>query len=249
MSNFDFEDNSDPWSSVGTISINSKPKNEKELKSDKFNQNKKPVSTSNPFQNNIDNELSGFVELDSNKKSFDPNKEYNPEEEIPLLEELGISTDRIKEKIFSVMTFHKVNKKILEDADMTGPFLIFIVFALSLILQKKTHFGYIYGINLFGGVIISTLMNLMSKKESIMLYNTISVLGYCMIPIVLASFIGVFISLKEVFGFLLCFFAIIGSSITATNFFEEVLNMQSQKWLIFYPLLLFYTCFLLLTVY
>jgi hypothetical protein len=82
-----------------------------------------------------------------------------------------------------------------------------------------------------------------------MLYNTISVLGYCMIPIVLASFIGVFISLKEVFGFLLCFFAIIGSSITATNFFEEVLNMQSQKWLIFYPLLLFYTCFLLLTVY
>lgn len=249
MSNFDFEDNSDPWSSVGTISINSKPKNEKEFKSEKFNQNKKPVSTSNPFQNNIDNELSGFVELDSNKKSFDPNKEYNPEEEIPLLEELGISTDRIKEKIFSVMTFHKVNKKILEDADMTGPFLIFIVFALSLILQKKTHFGYIYGINLFGGVIISTLMNLMSKKESIMLYNTISVLGYCMIPIVLASFIGVFISLKEVFGFLLCFFAIIGSSITATNFFEEVLNMQSQKWLIFYPLLLFYTCFLLLTVY
>lgn len=207
------------------------------------------IVSNNSFNDDNLQELTGFVDLDSNKKTFDPNKEYNPDEELPLLEELGISTERIKEKVFSVLTFHKVNKQVLEDADMAGPFLIFIIFAISLILQKKTHFGYIYGITIFGGFLISSLMNLMSKKESIMLYNTISVLGYCMIPVVITSYVGVLFTLKQTIGLVLSLIAIIASSFTATNFFEEVLAMQKQKWLIFYPLFLFYTCFLILTLY
>lgn len=195
-------------------------------------------------------ELSGFVNMNEDRTPmFDPNKPYDPNEETPLLEELGISPQRIKEKIISVITINKLNKKILEDSDMTGPFLIFILFCVTLILQKKTHFGYIYGTTLFGGFIINTLMNLMSKKESILLYNTISVLGYCMLPIVFASFIGIIISLKALVGFITCLACIIMSSYSASNFFEEVLAMQSQKWLIFYPLMLFYTSFLLVTMY
>jgi hypothetical protein len=194
-------------------------------------------------------ELSGFVNMNEDRNTFDPNKPYDPNEETPLLEELGISPQRIKEKIISVITINKLNKKILEDSDMTGPFLIFILFCFTLILQKKTHFGYIYGTTLFGGFIINTLMNLMSKKESILLYNTISVLGYCMIPIVFASFIGILINLKALVGSVTCLACIVMSSYSASNFFEEVLAMQSQKWLIFYPLMLFYTSFLLVTMY
>lgn len=163
--------------------------------------------------------------------------------------ELGINPERIYEKIISVLTIHKVDKKILEDSDMTGPFLIFILFGVSLILQKKSHFGYVYGITLFGGFIICNLMNLMSRRESILLYNTISVLGYCMLPVVIASFFAVMISLKAVIGSVLCLAAILMSSYAATNFFEEVLQMHSQKWLVFYPLVMFYTCFTLLTIY
>lgn len=195
-------------------------------------------------------ELSGFVNMNEDRTPiFDPNKPYDPNEETPILEELGISPQRIKEKIISVITINKLNKKILEDSDMTGPFLIFILFCITLILQKKTHFGYIYGTTLFGGFIINTLMNLMSKKESILLYNTISVLGYCMLPIVFASFIGILINLKALVGSITCLACIIMSSYSASNFFEEVLAMQSQKWLIFYPLMLFYTSFLLVTMY
>ena len=190
-----------------------------------------------------------MVDLDGGNNNFDPNKMYDPNEELPLLTELGICPDRIKEKIISVITMKKLDKQMLEDSDMSGPFIIFIFFALSLVLQKKAHFGYIYGTTLFGGFIISTLMNLISKKESILLYNTISVLGYCMIPVVATSFIGLIIELKALVGSILCIGSIIMGSYTASNFFEEVLSLKSQKFLIFYPLMLFYTSFLLITVY
>lgn len=227
---------------------------------DPFKQSKEPqVSKKQAFEtqdisDNNDPDLGGFIPLEEkNTRKYDPKKEYDPtveyDDEVPILEELGISPQRIKEKIFSVLTIHKVDKIVLEDADMAGPFLIFIIFAVFLILQKKTHFGYIYGITLFGGFILSTLMNLMSRKESILLYNTISVLGYCMIPVVLTSFIGIFLSLKQFIGIIVCMISIGASSYTATMFFEEVLAMQSQKWLVFYPVLLFYSSFVLLTVY
>ena len=43
--------------------------------------------------------------------------------------------------------------------------------------------------------------------------------------------------------------AILASSYSATQFFEIVLSMREQKWLIFYPLVLFYTCFTLLAIF
>jgi len=39
------------------------------------------------------------------------------------------------------------------------------------------------------------------------------------------------------------------SSYSATQFFEVVLSMREQKWLIFYPVVLFYTCFTLLAIF
>lgn len=262
MSEFaDFDNEKDPWSDIGMINLGDKnsksnPNQTKEvippakILTSKVSKAKPGIQS--PFVSQTEEDkkdLSGFVSFEAPSKSETPNKDFNSEEELPILEELGISTERIKEKVISVIKMKKIDKKTLEDSDMAGPFLIFIIFALTLILQKKTHFGYIYGTTIFGGFIISTIMNLMSKKESILLYNTISVLGYCMIPVVGASFIGVIINLKDVIGIFICLLSIVLSSYTATNFFEEVLMMESQKWLIFYPLMLFYTCFVILTVY
>ena len=71
---------------------------------------------------------------------------------------------------------------------MDGPLLIFLLLTFSLFLQYEI--GYIYEISLFGS-------NLMSKNNGILLYNTISVLGYFLIPIVLLSFIAVFLDMKN----------------------------------------------------
>ena len=89
----------------------------------------------------------------------------------------------------------------------------------------------------------------MSKNKEILLYNTISVLGYCLIPIVILSFIAIFLNMRNIFGGILSFVAIILSSLNASRFFEIGLEMYSQRWLIFYPVALYYTCYVLVTIY
>lgn len=85
------------------------------------------------------------------------------EEEPPLLEELGINPTNIKNKIISILTLQRIEKKSLEDSDMAGPFLIFMLFVFSLVLQKKFWFSYLYGISVFGSIMLFLLMNLMNK--------------------------------------------------------------------------------------
>lgn len=197
-------------------------------------------------KNAYDNEGLKKEEKNSQNKNNEENEE---EEELPLLEELGINPQSIKNKIFGVLTLKRVDKKFLEDSDMAGPILIFLSFAFSLVLQYKSCFGYIYGISLFGSVLVFLLLNLMSKNNSILLYNTISVLGYCLIPIVFLSFLAIVYSMKNILGLIFCCVAIILSSLNASRFFEIALEMYSQRWLIFYPIALFYTCFVLVTIY
>ena len=74
-------------------------------------------------------------------------------------------------------------------------------------------------------------------------------MGYCMIPIVLLSFLNVFLALNTLIGAIFSVIAIIFSSYSATIFFEEVLCMKEQKWLIFYPVTLFYTFFVFLAIF
>ena len=209
----------------------------------------KRKKTDEGLSENIDLSKNAYEENDSKENNKEQNNNEEDEEELPLLEELGINPQNIKNKIIGVITLKRIDKKFLEDSDMAGPLLIFLLFAFSLVLQYKINFGYIYGISLFGSILLFLLLNLMSKNNGILLYNTISVLGYCLIPIVLLSFIAVFLDMKNFLGGLLSLIAIVLSSLNASRFFEIGLEMYSQRWLIFYPVALFYTCFVLVTIY
>ena len=199
---------------------------------------------------NIDLTQNAYEDKPYNQTGTSDNKPLNDDDEdIPLLEDLGINLQNIKKKIISILTIHRIDKKFLQESDLAGPFFIFAIFTFSLILQKKTCFGSLYGISVFGSVLLFLLMNLMSKKSAILLYDTISVLGYCLIPVVILSFIAVFITMKGLIGGVLCFLIIIVASISATRFFEIALDMSEQKWLIFYPVSLFYTCFVLVSIF
>ena len=214
-------------------------------------QKNKRKKTDEGLSENIDLSKNAYEDNDTKGDNTEKKNNENDDDEVelPLLEELGINPQNIKNKIIGVITLRKIDKKFLEDSDMAGPLLIFLLFAFSLVLQYKINFGYIYGISLFGSVLIFLLLNLMCKNNGILLYNTISVLGYCLIPIVLLSFIAVFLDMKNVFGGILCLIAIVLSSLNASRFFEIGLEMYSQRWLIFYPVALFYTCFVLVTIY
>jgi hypothetical protein len=224
---------------------------EKENKDDEKTKLKPKLKTQNEeFSENIDLSKNAYEENDSKDNENKDNNNEEDEEELPLLEELGINPQNIKNKIMGVITLKRIDKQFLKDSDMAGPLLIIMLFAFSLVLQYKINFGYIYGISLFGSVLIFLLLNLMSKgNNSILLYNTMSVLGYCLIPIVLLSFFAVFLDMKNIFGEVLSLIAIVLSSLNASRFFEIGLDMSSQRWLIFYPVALFYTCFVLVTIY
>ena len=220
-----------------------------ELKPKKKSKRKK---TDENLSENIDLTKSAYDENskgENNSEEKDNNKDEEDEIEPPLLEELGINPQNIKNKIIGVITLKRIDKKFLEDSDMAGPLLIFLLFAFSSVLQYKINFGYIYGISVFGSILVFLLLNLMSKNNGILLYNTISVLGYCLIPIVLLSFIAVFMDMKNILGGIIAFLAIVLSSLNASRFFEIGLDMYSQRWIIFYPVALFYTCFVLVTIY
>ena len=219
-----------------------------ELKPKKKSKRKK---TDENLSENIDLTKSAYEENSQKDNNNEEKENKNEEDEIepPLLEELGINPQNIKNKIIGVITLKRIDKKFLEDSDMAGPLLIFLLFAFSSVLQYKINFGYIYGISVFGSILLFLLLNLMSKNNGILLYNTISVLGYCLIPIVLLSFIAVFMDMKNFFGGIVAFLAIVLSSLNASRFFEIGLDMYSQRWLILYPVALFYTCFVLVTIY
>mmetsp|Transcript_23522 Transcript_23522/g.23264 ORF Transcript_23522/g.23264 Transcript_23522/m.23264 type:complete len:191 (+) Transcript_23522:44-616(+) len=175
--------------------------------------------------------------------------EVDDDSDPPLLEDLGINPEHIKQKTFSVLTFTSVDERLLSDPDMAGPLLFVVIFGALLLFAGKVHFGYIYGFGLLGSFGIYAVINLMSQEREIDLYRTVSILGYSLLPIVLLAGIGVFFKLNGPLGTMLAIICVGWSTFTAAKFFESLLEMKDQKYLIMYPVCLMYACFTLLTVF
>jgi len=61
----------------------------------------------------------------------------------------------------------------------------------------KPQFGYIYGLALLGSISLYCLLNLMSE-QGIDAYRVLSVLGYCLLPMVGVGALSVVITLEYV---------------------------------------------------
>lgn len=172
--------------------------------------------------------------------------------EPPLLEELGIHFDHIWMKTQSVLIPTKpITEHILDDTDLAGPLVFCFIFGCCLLLSAKVHFGYIYGFGVIGCVFLFFLMNLLSPARSIDIYRVCSVLGYCLLPIIVLAACNIVLSIRTLgyFGFFFASTCVLWSTHTATRFFEKALHMSDQKYLIAYPVGLVYSCFVLITVF
>ncbi|CEG75628.1 Putative Yip1 domain family, member 5 [Rhizopus microsporus] len=108
-------------------------------------------------------------------------------DEPPLLEELGLNFEHIKTKSLTVLNpFRTVPSTIMDDTDLAGPLLFIFLFGTFLLLSRKAHFGYIYGVGVLGVLSIYLILNLMSEN-GIDGSRTASVLGYCLLPMVMLS--------------------------------------------------------------
>ncbi|XP_019336649.1 protein YIPF7 isoform X3 [Alligator mississippiensis] len=128
-----------------------------------------------------------FLSHSNSSSSFD--------EEPPLLEELGINFDHIWQKTLTVLNPMKpADGSIMNETDMTGPTVFCLTLGATLLLAGKAHFGYVYGMSAIGCLGIHALLNLMSIAG--VSYGCVaSVLGYCLLPMVILSSCAIFFSL------------------------------------------------------
>jgi hypothetical protein len=167
--------------------------------------------------------------------------------EPPVLEELGIDLDHIYRRIQSVVFFRKISDDLVSDLDMGGPLFIALALGILLMFAGKVHFGYIYGLGLLGCVGAWVLVNVMSNKKGIDLYTTMSIVGYGLLPVVFLAFLGVFMRLTGFVGVMLSILTVLWCTMTASRFLECAVNMFHQRWLVAYPVMMIYICFVLIT--
>ncbi|XP_039264897.1 protein YIPF5-like [Styela clava] len=171
------------------------------------------------------------------------------DEEPPLLEELGINFDHITKKTFAVLNpFANTDPSIVNETDLAGPLCFCLALGGTLLLGGKVQFGYIYGIGGMGVLAMYLLLNLMTM-DGVSIGCVASIIGYCILPMVILSSTSLILSLQGLVGILLSVLIVGWCSLSASKLFVCGLNMESQQLLVAYPCALLYGVFALLTVF
>ncbi len=92
------------------------------------------------------------------------------------------------------------------------------------------------------------VMNLMSDI-GLSLSQTASVLGYCLLPMVLLSLISIFLGMSSIITYILSCLSIFWCTFSSSSIFVNVLKMERQRLLVAYPLFLLYATFALIAVF
>jgi hypothetical protein len=142
----------------------------------------------------------------------------------------------------------------MDDSDLAGPILFFLLFGTFLLFSGKVHFGYIYGLALLGTGSLHLILSLMSPplsstadstaiqdhtsgassshlSSTLTFPRSASVLGYCLIP------------MDGMLGYVLTSLAIVWCTYSSSGMFCAVGRMRGMRGLVAYPLALFYVGF------
>ncbi|CAG7558688.1 unnamed protein product [Fusarium equiseti] len=85
--------------------------------------------------------------------------------EPPLLEELGVNFGHIQAKTLAVLNpFRRIDSHIMDDSDLAGPLIFFLLFGFILLFSGQVHFGYIYGLAALGSISLHVILSLMSPS-------------------------------------------------------------------------------------
>ncbi|KAL4787523.1 surface antigen-domain-containing protein [Aspergillus varians] len=191
--------------------------------------------------------------------------------EPPLLEELGINFEHIRTKTLTVLNpFARIDQHLMDDSDLYGALLYIVLYGTFLLLSGKVFYGYIYGVALFGTVALHLILSLMSPIEpaspthppnvaepsnydphakpghfsaTLTFPRSASVLGYCFLPLVLTSLLGILTPMDTMIGYLLTTAAVGWCTYSSSGMFCAVARMSGMRGLVAYPLALFYVVF------
>jgi hypothetical protein len=147
---------------------------------------------------------------------------------------------------FGHVFFPKQSTSLLKDWDLWGPLFLSVLLAISL-QGTKTEFADVFVYIALGSVIVTVNTKLLSGKISF--FQSICVLGYCLLPLVLVSVLSNLL-LSKFFANSITLFSIrctivfvsfAWSVFASTAFLESnVTNLKERKMLALYPIFLFY---------
>ena len=171
----------------------------------------------------------------------------------------------------------------MDDSDLAGPILFFLLFGTFLLFSGKVHFGYIYGLALIGSLSLHTIFSLMAPPAdgsssasadphaphhhhhhhhhsssgsaqgglaSALTYpRSASVLGYCLLPLVVISLVGIVAPMDSAGGYVISCAAIVWCTYSSSGMFCAVGRMRSMRGLVAYPLGLFYVGFGIMVIF
>lgn len=175
----------------------------------------------------------------------------NFDEEPPLLEELGINTKQIWNKTVSILIPFRLNPRLHEDADLSGPFILVMAFGLFQLLAGKIHFGIILGWVTVAALFLYVVFNMLAGRNgNLDLYRCLSLIGYCMLPMVILSALALFLPQGGVVIFVLAAVFIIWSTRVCTRLLVELASCGDEhRGLIAYACFLIYMLFSLLVIF
>lgn len=161
----------------------------------------------------------------------------------------------------------------MDDSDLYGGLLYLILYGTFQALSGKALFGYIYGIALFGSLLLHWIFAMMTPPidpseqhdqmsqaqrdhaqhtgghggghfSSTLTYSrSLSVLGYCFLPLTMIAAVGVALPMDQVIGYGLTAAAVGWCTFSSSGMFVSVGRMRAMRGLVAYPLALFYTTF------
>ncbi|KPI84212.1 hypothetical protein ABL78_6728 [Leptomonas seymouri] len=176
----------------------------------------------------------------------------NPEDDLPLLEELGIFPRHILDKACAVLNPFRMSVDAAKDTDLAGPILFAFSLALLLSLRGKIQFSAIYGLFVLGVGFFKILLSLMqSKGGGAPLQLVVSTVGYGLLPTVLLALVRTICSwlLTRRSVLPLTLLMTVWSAWCGSALVAKGLSMEEQRYLVLYPMLLFYAAFDALTVF
>jgi len=86
-------------------------------------------------------------------------------------------------------------------------------------------------------------------SSALTIWRSASVLGYCLLPLVLTSFVGIALPLDTIYGYLLTSAAISWCTYSSSAMFCAVGRMTGMRGLVAYPLALFYVGFGIMAIF
>ncbi|GAA0171648.1 structural protein [Lithospermum erythrorhizon] len=169
----------------------------------------------------------------------------------PLLEELGINTKQIYQKTMSILNPIKSRPELHEDADLSGPFLFVMLFGLFQLLAGKLHFGIILGWVTVASLFLYVVFNMLAGRNgNLDLYKCVSLIGYCLLLIVILSALSLFVPQGGVVIMVMAGVFTVWASRVCTRLLVELASCGNEhRGLIWYPCFLIYVLFSLLVVF